>query len=163
MRADLVCVLEVRGPHIRVPPAFFVGGFLIGLWLESMHRIPFAAGRASAGLSSIGWIVALLGLALSLSGIATFRAAHTTMFPFDPATRLVERGPYRFTRNPMYLGGAVSYMGVAVAMNVVWPVILLPLVMWAVSRFVVRPEEKYLIATFGDAYVAYQRRVRRWL
>ncbi|HMC56128.1 MAG TPA: isoprenylcysteine carboxylmethyltransferase family protein [Gemmatimonadaceae bacterium] len=156
-------MLEVRGPNIRVPPAFFVGGFLVGLWLESVKPTHVASGDTTQLLAPIGWTAAALGLALSLSGIASFQSASTPMFPFAPATRLVERGPYRFTRNPMYLGNAISYAGIAIAMNVVWPLLLLPLVMWTVSRFVIREEEKYLLATFGDEYSAYRRRVRRWL
>lgn len=154
-----------RGPNIRVPPAFFVGGFLIGLWLEgAVVRIRLAStAPAIRALSTIGWTIALLGLALSLWGIATFHQAHTTMFPFERANALVERGPYRFTRNPMYVGGAVSYLGIAIAMNVVWPILLLPLVLWSLYSFVIRIEEKYLGELFGDAYTDYRRRVRRWI
>lgn len=156
---------EPRGPNIRVPPAFFVGGFLIGLWLEgAVARVPFASSPATArALIPIGGTIALLGLAFSLWGIATFQRAHTTMFPFEPAKALVQRGPYRFTRNPMYVGGAVSYIGIAVAMNVVWPILLLPLVLWALYHFVIRVEENYLTQRFGDAYIEYRKRVRRWL
>lgn len=157
-------MLEVRGPNIRVPPAFFVGGFLAGLLLEAWIRIPVVhSPEATRLLANVGWLIALLGLALSLSGIATFRRAQTTMFPFEPATRLVERGPYRFTRNPMYLGGTISYIGVAAAMNVGWPLVLLPVVMWGVYRFVICEEEKYLAARFGAEYAEYCRRVRRWI
>lgn len=157
-------MLEVRGPKIRVPPAFFVGGFLVGLWLESLLRIRLvgASGPVST-FTSIGWIVALAGLAISLSGIATFQRAGTTMFPFAPASRLVARGPYRFTRNPMYLGAVVSYVGVAMGMNVGWPLVLLPVVVWCVYYFVIREEEKYLSATFGADYDEYRTRVRRWI
>lgn len=157
-------MLEVRGPNIRVPPAFYVGWFLVGLWVESVKRLRFVDnGESTRLLGTIGWAIALLGLLVSVSGIATFRLAGTTMFPFEPASRLVERGPYRFTRNPMYLGGAISYVGIALAMNTMWPILLLPFVIWTVARFVIREEEQYLLATFGEEYAAYQRRVRRWL
>lgn len=151
-----------RGPNIRVPPAIFLAGFLVGLWLESVWRVRVAGGDARM-LSAIGWAVALLGLAMSLWGVFTFRNAGTTMFPFEPASRLVRHGPYRFTRNPMYLGATVSYAGVALAMNVAWPLLLLPLVLWALYVSVIREEERYLDRLFGDEYAAYKRSVRRWI
>ena len=152
------------GPNIRIPPAFFVAGFLIGLWLESVVPIEFARRDGTErALATVGTILALLGLAFSLSGIATFRRAHTPMFPYGKATRVVQTGPYAFTRNPMYVGGIVSYLGIAIAMNAVWPVLLLPLVMWGLYRFVIREEEKYLGELFGADYAAYRKRVRRWI
>ena len=151
------------GPKIRVPPLFFAAGFFIGLWLESVRRLMLAREPAPPWLGPAGWLVALLGFLVSLWGIATFGAACTTMFPFDPATQLVQAGPYRFTRNPMYVGGVVTYAGIAIAMNVVWPLILLPIVIANLYYFVIRAEERYLAERFGDAYVQYCRRVRRWL
>lgn len=155
-------MLKPLGPKIRVPPLFFFAGFLIGLWLEAARRIEIVS-PAPRWLGGMGWIVALLGLAFSFSGIATFGAAGTTMFPFEPARRLVVDGPYRYTRNPMYVGGVISYVGVALAMNVAWPLLLLPLVIFTIYRFVIRAEEQYLLEMFGDAYTQYCARVRRWI
>lgn len=152
------------GPKIHIPPAFFVAGFLIGLWLESIVRIELVrSAAAEPALTTVGLLVAGLGLLFSLSGIFTFRRAHTPMFPYGRATRVVQTGPYAFTRNPMYVGGAVSYVGIAIAMNVVWPIILLPLVLWALYAFVIRMEEQYLGELFGEEYAAYRARVRRWI
>ena len=152
------------GPKIHIPPAFFVGGFLIGLWLESVVRIKLArSAAAEPALATVGLVVAALGLLFSLSGILTFQRANTPMFPYGRAKRVVQDGPYAFTRNPMYVGGAVSYVGIAIAMNVVWPIILLPLVLWSLYAFVIRMEEQYLGDLFGDEYAAYRARVRRWL
>lgn len=152
------------GPNIRIPPAFFVAGFLIGLLLESAAPMPLVGGHASPRtLASVGWGIALLGLLFSLWGIVTFQREHTPMFPYGRAQRVVQSGPYRFTRNPMYVGGVLSYVGIAVAMNVGWPILLLPLVLWGLFVFVIRAEERYLGELFGDEYAAYRRRVRRWI
>jgi protein-S-isoprenylcysteine O-methyltransferase Ste14 len=152
------------GPNIRIPPAFYVGGFLLGMWLESIVRIRIVQNDASERtLALVGWTVAILGLAFSLWGILTFQLAHTPMFPYGKATRVVQSGPYSFTRNPMYVGGAVSYIGIAIAMNMVWPIILLPLVLWGLFFFVIRQEERYLGELFGDEYADFRKRVRRWL
>jgi protein-S-isoprenylcysteine O-methyltransferase Ste14 len=157
-------VPTVRGPNIRVPPAIFAAGFLIGLWLEgAVARIPLVRGRAWLSPADAGWTIAILGFVFSLWGILTFRRAHTTMFPFEPASGLVEEGPYRFTRNPMYVGGTLTYIGIAVAMNVAWPLLLLPLVLWALFLLVIREEERYLADAFGEAYASYRKRVRRWV
>lgn len=156
--------MPFRGPNIRVPPLFFVGGFLVGLWLEAFVRIQVPADVISPrALALAGQAIAILGIGVSLAGIVTFRRARTTMFPFEPASRLVQHGPYRFTRNPMYLGATLTYVGIAIAMNVGWPLVLLPLVLWGLQRFVIRAEEKYLSDTFREEYEAYRKRVRRWI
>jgi protein-S-isoprenylcysteine O-methyltransferase Ste14 len=85
------------------------------------------------------------------------------MFPFEPATRVVREGPYRFTRNPMYVGGTLTYIGIAIAMNVAWPLLLLPLVLWALFALVIREEERYLADAFGEDYASYRKSVRRWI
>lgn len=157
-------MLAPRGPNIRVPPLFFGGGFLIGLWLESVKRIQLVHGSAaSLTLSRVGWVVTIVGFVIAHWGVLTFFLAGTTMFPFEPASRLVRHGPYRFTRNPMYVGLTVSYIGIALIMNVGWPLALLPLVLWGMDILVIREEEKYLSRTFGDDYAAYKKQVRRWI
>ena len=154
-----------RGPNIRVPPLYFVGGFLSGMLLDAVVTpIRFVGGSASTRpLLIAGWVAVWLGFAISLTGILTFQLAGTTMFPFDPASRLVRHGPYRFTRNPMYLGATITYLGFALVLNTAWPVILLPIVIWAMVRYVIRHEEAYLERTFGAEYAEYRTRVRRWL
>lgn len=153
-----------RGPNIRVPPLFFGVGFFAGLILEAtVKRIPLTGEPAQPAITNAGWIIAVLGFALSLWGILTFNLAGTTMFPFEAASRLVQHGPYRFTRNPMYVGATLTYAGIAIGMNVAWPVILLPLVLWTLYLLVIREEEKYLGETFGEEYASYRKRVRRWI
>lgn len=152
------------GPNVRFPPpTLFVAGFLIGLWLESV-LLPseIQVGRSRA-LQLLGGTLAALGLALSAWGAITFRRAGTPVIPTHDATRIVTHGPYRFTRNPMYLGLTLGYIGIALVMNVTWPLILLPLVLWALYALVIRKEERYLADTFGDEYQTYRARVRRWI
>lgn len=156
--------MKPQGPNIRVPPLFFFAGFFLGLLLEATAgRLTFARGPAASVVPAIGWVVAIGGFVFSFWGIATFRRAGTTMFPFEKARQLVQDGPYRFTRNPMYVGAAITYVGFAMVMNAVWPLVLLPLVIWTTYAFVIREEEKYLTNTFGDEYTSYTKRVRRWI
>lgn len=163
MSQDLDDKARKRGPNIRIPPAFFIAGFLLGLLLHAaVGPLPLSRGEQVRLLATAGWIAAALGLLLSISGIVTFHRAGTTMFPFEPAKRMVQHGPYRFTRNPMYFGNTITYAGFALVVNSAWPLLILPVVLYALVVFVIRPEERYLTEMFGDEYRAYRRRVRRW-
>jgi protein-S-isoprenylcysteine O-methyltransferase Ste14 len=164
MAGNLYDRFTPRGPNIRVPPLYFIGGFLVGMLLHATVRpFPFANGPAARTLVTAGWIVFWIGMLVAHSGVATFMLAGTTMFPFKEASRLVTHGPYRFTRNPMYLGLTLAYAGLSLALNTVWPLILLPLMLWLLVKTVIEVEEQYLTAEFGDAYTSYRKRVRRWL
>lgn len=146
---------------IRVPPPlFFVGAFAAGVALELAFPLaaPPLAVRIAAGVAGlVAWLV--------LDGAATlsFRRAGTSPIPFKPSTELVTDGPYRWSRNPMYLGMALLHAGLAVAFAVIWALILLPLAVLAVDRHAIAREEPYLEHRFGDAYRDYRGRVRRWI
>jgi protein-S-isoprenylcysteine O-methyltransferase Ste14 len=147
---------EVRFP----PPLFYVAGFLIGVGLELAMPIdwPPTAVMVVAALIGIALWLALDGAAMLL-----FRRARTSMVPIKPTTALVTSGPYRFTRNPMYLGMIFLYIALAFALGVIWALVVLPLVIVAVDRLVIAREEAYLARKFGQPYGDYMRRVRRWL
>lgn len=114
-------------------------------------------------LELVGWSDLAVGLGLMAWGMLTFRKARTAIYPNERARQLVETGPFRYTRNPMYLGMTLVYFGVTTLMNSWWPLFLLPLVLWALIALVVRREERYLAAEFGEHYRAYRGRVRRWM
>jgi protein-S-isoprenylcysteine O-methyltransferase Ste14 len=79
------------------------------------------------------------------------------------ASHVVESGPYRFSRNPMYVGSTVGYTGLALLFNLAWPVVLLPIVLIVLTVAVILREERYMHARFGPAYETYCARVPRWL
>jgi protein-S-isoprenylcysteine O-methyltransferase Ste14 len=107
----------------------------------------------------------LIGLAAALGAWAVilFRRARTGVVPFSEATTLVMRGPYRFTRNPMYLGMAGILVGTAVSLGSLTPWLVLPAFMRIIAERFIVPEEAQLERTFGSTYVAYNAAVRRWL
>jgi protein-S-isoprenylcysteine O-methyltransferase Ste14 len=155
---------EVSPPDVsgvRVPPpVIYVVGFLVGGALElafPVGALPFAVALL-AGLVGGG-----LWLALDGSAMLRFRRARTSMVPMKPTTALVTSGPYRVTRNPMYVGMAFLYAGLALSLGVIWALALLPAVLLMVDRLVIAREERYLEAKFGEEYRDYKRRVRRWL
>jgi protein-S-isoprenylcysteine O-methyltransferase Ste14 len=103
------------------------------------------------------------GVLLAFSSLAIFLVARTTTVPFQTASKLITWGPYRFTRNPMYVGLILIYVGVAAIQVQIWPILLLPLVVIYIHRLVVPVEEARLRQVFGDTYEQFCARVRRWL
>ncbi|HEX6974718.1 MAG TPA: isoprenylcysteine carboxylmethyltransferase family protein [Vicinamibacterales bacterium] len=149
-------------PGVKVPPPlFYVSGFLAGAALEKW------AARLAIGprqpLAAIGWCLALAALAFAAWAMITFWRARTAIIPHRPASRLVRHGPYRFTRNPMYVALTTLYVGLALLFNIAWPLLFLPIVLLAMTLFVIRREERYLLRTFGEDYARFMREVRRWV
>jgi len=95
-------------------------------------------------------------------GIVTFVRARTSVIPDRPARQLVTWGPYRISRNPMYLSLTAAYLGIALVNNYAWPLVLLPVAL-AGMTIIIKREERYLHGAFGDAYDQYCRHVRRWV
>ena len=155
--------LSELSPWMRIPPPLlFVGTFLLGWLLNRQLPLRFAAGPTPATVVG-GSAVIVVGLLILATCMTLFLRARTTIVPHHEARRLVGTGPYRFSRNPMYVGLTVTYVGFALRVNTVWPLLLLPLPL-AVLNFVVIPtEERILSGKLGADYEAYRGRVRRWL
>lgn len=146
-----------KGANVRVvPPLVYV--LPLGATLLLHRWVPPNGG----GRSAFGAILVIIGLALCASGMMVFASSGTTILPHRAPSALVTEGPYRFTRNPMYSGLALSYVGVSVLVGSWWPLLALPFVLFAVRRLVIDREEAYLRAAFGPAYDLYCSRVRRW-
>lgn len=150
-------------PGVRFPPpTLFVAGFLVALALERwVVSLRFSAGVSVLPLTA--WILIALGMALLAWAMLTFRGARTAIMPFNPARTIVTGGPYRFSRNPMYVALTLVYLGLSLLVGTVWPIVLLPIVLWSLYVLVIRREERYLGSAFAEAYGAYRRRVRRWV
>jgi protein-S-isoprenylcysteine O-methyltransferase Ste14 len=110
-----------------------------------------------------GAIVAGAILGLGRSAVMRIRRSGQSENPYKPTTQIIDRGPFRFTRNPLYLQMILVCVGVAVVLMNWWVLVLTPVGGWVLQRFVILPEEAYLERKFGDTYLAYKRRVRRWL
>lgn len=150
-----------QGAHVRVPPpALYAVPLAVSALLDRRLPFPLPGGRTTrrAGLALV-----IAGLGLGASGAGTFRREHTTVVPHHEVSTFVTSGPYRFTRNPMYLGMTTAYTGAALALRSAWPLTLLPGILTAMDRLVIRREEAYLRTRFGAPYDAYRDRVRRWV
>lgn len=152
---------EQDSPGVLLPPPFiYVAGFLLGLALERWVEppaLPAALRLPIAALALVG-AAALAGVAMAL-----FLRRRTSPIPHRPATLLVADGPYRFSRNPMYLGMGLLYAGIALWFDQLLPLAFLPVVLLIIDRWVIRREEAYLLRRFGDEYRRYQTSVRRWI
>jgi len=145
---------------VRPPLAWalaVITGFVFG-WLEPLEFVPE---DWPAGL--LGAVVFVLALALAVWALDTMTRAGTNVPTNRPTTTIVEGGPYRFTRNPIYMGMFGGLIGLGIAFDNLWlPLMLVPFAL--VIRYgVVAREEAYLERKFGDAYRRYRQRVRRWL
>lgn len=151
-------------PDINVPPPLiFLAGLVTG-WLLDRLVMPFAiASAVSRWQFALGTVLIVLGAMLAAWGAGTFRRRGTSMLPFRPASAMVVEGPYRFTRNPMYVGMTLAYLGATALVDSWWPLLVLPVVLWTLVRVVITREEAYLAAIFGEEYEEYRRRVRRWI
>lgn len=145
---------------VAPPPVLFGAALLLACalhWLDPFIIAP----RIYLVFPAIVLIAA--GLSLSAAILRAFRIAGTPVAPRHGSTRLVLTGLYRYSRNPDYIGQALAYIGIALAMNSWWPLILLPAILPTIHYGVVQREERYLEAKFGDDYRRYKARVPRWL
>ena len=152
-------------PGVKIPPPFvFAAAFLIGWLIETkVGPLPLINNpKTRNAVELLATIIAINGFALVAWGMLTFHRAKTGIIPIRPATQLVDTGPYRFSRNPMYSGFTMMYAGFAWMMNTGWPLLMLPLALFALHQLVIKREERYLLGKFGEQYEAYRRRVSRW-
>jgi protein-S-isoprenylcysteine O-methyltransferase Ste14 len=142
------------------PPLLYAAGFAVGVGLQLGFKLP-APGAAAAIIG--GGLLVAAGSALALSSVRLFRSAGTPLDPARPTRALVTSGPYRLTRNPIYLGFALLYAGIALLVGAIGALITLPVVVFVVDRYVIAREERYLARAFEGDYARYRTKVRRWL
>lgn len=147
----------------RVPPPAVV--LLAGALAWLIARLAPELTLSVPGLPVLGLVMAALGVAVSGAGIFAFRQARTTVSPIklSAATALVDTGIYRWTRNPMYLGMAMLLLGWVIILGNPAGLLAIAAFMVYIQVFQIQPEERALSALFGDAYLSYCGRVRRWI
>lgn len=157
--------MRPKGDHAGVvapPPLIYLAFLLAGFGVGRLIDEP-SLGLATEWRRGLAFVLVIGGLLLDGIAAGTFRRLGTPPEPWKPTTALATGGLYRFSRNPIYLGFALTYAGFAVAMDS--PValgLLLPCLI-VIDRFVIDREERYLAARFGAEYAAYKEKVRRWL
>lgn len=155
---------EIRSPAVNFPPPLlFVMAIGIGWGIERKFPQPLSSFVSIPAPAIIGWTGFATGISLMVWGLVTFKMANTAIYPNQPAGQLVARGPYRFSRNPMYVGLTIMTIGIGLLADNVWMLLMLPVALTIISRFVIRREERYLLHAFGISYQDYLKRVRRWI
>ena len=156
--------MNAKSDHAQIILNPFFIYFLLALFavlLQRFYPLPVVLTGAIPRM-----IVAAIMVSNLLIGLAAARGmltAKTSLNPHRPTTALVLSGPFRFTRNPLYLGLTVFYAGLMLVFELTWGLLLLPIVIWLITTWVIVPEEKYLEQKFGMEYLNYKSRVRRWI
>lgn len=155
--------IEIDSARVRFPPPFvYLGALMLGFGLARLLGRPgFGIGETAP--IALGGVLFVAGAAFVLAAIGLFRKAGTNPEPWRPATSIVSTGIYRWTRNPMYLGMALVHAGIAVGFDSVVALTMLPAAMVVIQTQVIAREEAYLAAKFGEGYLGYKTRVRRWI
>jgi protein-S-isoprenylcysteine O-methyltransferase Ste14 len=151
---------DVERKRKVIPPVYLL------LTLAAMVALHFTlpvARLISAPYSHAGWLLVLGGLAIAMIASNAFRRAGTPVVPFERSTVLVTDGLFRYTRNPMYLGLVILLLGIAIALGSLSAFLPIPVFVWIIQKWFIQGEERFLTEIFGEQYLAYQRRVRRWI
>ena len=142
-------------PPVAIGGPLLAGALMTGAWGDPVDlggwRIP------------VGWALVLFFLGWNGSALWLFGRHRTGLLPGQPTNAIIERGPFRVSRNPLYVGLLALYLGIACLTPTVWGVVLFPLAVLLILWGAILPEERYLTERFGAPYDDYRRRVRRWL
>jgi protein-S-isoprenylcysteine O-methyltransferase Ste14 len=145
---------------IAPPPLIYAVALVAGLLANRRYHIPFLPRRVAR---TLGWPLLACGLGVGFLGTREMRRAETNVDPYKPATTVVTGGPFRFTRNPLYLSMTLIYGGISALANALPAALLLLIVLRLMQRGVIEREERYLESKFGDEYIEYKGKVPRWI
>jgi protein-S-isoprenylcysteine O-methyltransferase Ste14 len=144
------------------PPLIYAAIFLISIALQSVVPITKSFFETTSALV-IGWALVGLNFLIGLPAVIQFIKSKTSIIPTQSASALQTTGIYSRTRNPMYMGFLLLYSGLAFLVGNWWTFILIPLVIMIITNYVIMREEKYLERAFGQSYLDYKKKVRRWI
>ena len=145
---------------IGPPPLIYLGALGVGFGLDTV----IGSGSLPSPVAiPAGSALLIAGAGLLGSFARAFLGAETPIDPYTPSTAIVTNGPFRLTRNPAYLGMALTYAGIAIVSNAPWALVPLPVAIAIIDRGVIAREERYLERKFGAPYTDYKRHVRRWI
>ena len=148
-------------PGVRVPPPLLLlAVILTGVGLQKLWAVRLTDWP---GWPVAGWALIGVGIAILVTCWVHFYRANTNIQPHRPSSTLIESGLYRRSRNPLYVAGLFLQVGIGLLLNNLWIVLLVAVSKFIFSRFIIAREEAYLERAFGEVYVNYTRKVRRWL
>jgi protein-S-isoprenylcysteine O-methyltransferase Ste14 len=142
------------------PPVIYLVSLVTGVLIQRVAPLPFVRGALAV---PAGGSVVVVAITLFAYSVATFRAAGTPVPARKPTTEIVRTGPYRFSRNPIYVAFSLFQLGIAIWINSLWLLITLVGAVALIHYVVIPREEQYLERRFGAHYSDYKISVRRWL
>ena len=148
--------------HIPVPWVYVIA-YLVGIVIQLVYPISISSTLILAITRILSGVLLVVGVAIIVWAQLIFHKEHTTTDPTQTSLKLITWGPYRFTRNPMYTGLFLTFIGIDGILTFVWSLILLLPVLYYVNWIVIPVEETQLKKTFGKTYEDYCKRVRRWI
>ncbi|MGB5439612.1 MAG: isoprenylcysteine carboxylmethyltransferase family protein [Gammaproteobacteria bacterium] len=152
---------DPHGPGVRVhPPVIYAGSILSGMAIDNYwpQSMPF-------GIHGYLYASIIIAFALLIAGFSIFKfyQARTDVRPDKPDSALIRSGPYRLTRNPLYIVLTLVQITIAVWLNNAWILALAIVSVFVITQYAIKREERYLEKIFGQDYLDYKQRVRRWL
>jgi len=152
--------LDVANLGLARPPVVYLVSIAVGSLLEFAWPLPFLPHALSTPL---GILLVVAAVMLFIGSVGRFRAAGTPVPGNKPTTAIVQSGPYRFSRNPIYLAFSLFHLGIAIWINSLWLIATLVAALGVMARVVIPREEQYLERRFGEEYLTYKKSVRRWI
>jgi protein-S-isoprenylcysteine O-methyltransferase Ste14 len=143
-----------------LPLVYFFSALLIMALLRYLLPLPVFV---PAPFNTGGVLPAAFGMVMTVMSAGEFKRAETGLVPFDEATSLVTHGFFRFTRNPMYLGMVLFLLGTSILLGALSTLLPIPFFVWVIHANFILGEERFMEAAFGEDYLAYKKKVRRWL
>ncbi len=155
--------VTARPNSLPWPPIIFLAAVAVSVLLNVFYPIPWVGQPWSGILFVLGWLLIAAFVALNISATRAMRRAGTTVRPNRATDHLVTEGFFSFTRNPLYVAGTMLVLGIGLVTGIVWFLPLAILAAFAVQKLAIEREERHLHARFGEQYLDYARRVRRWI
>ena len=146
---------------ILLPPIIYLVPLFVGIALRFSWHFPLLPDNSI--IVPFGLILAFIGAFLMVASVSIFKKFGEEPDPRESTSNIVTTGPFKYSRNPMYLAFTIIYVGVTAAINTWWPFIFLPFVLVTMYYGVIFREEAYLEQKFGRDYLEYKKNVRRWL
>jgi len=145
------------------PPLIFAAATLASVFLNGFYTLPWFGQPLSGVLLALGCVMVAAFVALNVAAVRAMRRAGTTVRPDRGTDHLVTDGPFSFTRNPLYVAGTLLLLGIGLVSGIAWFLLLAIVAAFAVQKLAIEREERHLQARFGETYLDYAGRVRRWI
>lgn len=145
------------------PPVIYLTAIVAGVILTYLVPLPWLPSPFSDIAFAVGVLMAIAAIAVDVMAMRTMKSAATTILPHRASDHLVLKGPFTFTRNPIYLGNTVFTLAICLVFGALWFLPAAIVAAFATQKLAIEREEQHLAAKFGKAYRDYCKKVKRWI